>query len=127
MDRRLFPLIAAATIAVDWLAGAHAVAQVAPDVARFERFAGATILGGKELRVSIQNWLIPNRTKIEALELPLSGLTVVELRGGSLITIIQDERRNRQPGEFWTLPPGVKMGLETEDNSAAIQTTVIAQ
>jgi hypothetical protein len=128
MRRWSFPLVLAATLAAGWLActGALAQVQTQADAARIERFDGATIAGGKKLRVTIQTWLIPDRTKIQALELPAAGLTVAELRGGSLVTIIQNQRQVRHAGEFWTVPPGVKMGLETEDSSAALQTTVIA-
>jgi hypothetical protein len=96
-------------------------------VQRLERFAGTTRLGGNDTRVAIDTWLLPNRYKIEALELPLRGLTVLEVRGGSVVTIIDGQRRKRQAGEFWTVPAGVQIGLETEDDSAAIQTTVIAE
>ena len=45
---------------------------------------------------------------------------VVELRGGTVVTIIGGKRVKRRPAEFWTVPAASSMALETEDDSAAI-------
>jgi hypothetical protein len=127
MRRWVFLIIVIAVISA-WRISLHAQTPLAAGpVQRIERFAGTTRSGGKELRVAIDNWLIPNRQKIDGLELPLRGLTTVELRGGSIITIINGQRRKRQAGEFWTVPAGATMGLETEDDSAAIQTIIVTE
>jgi hypothetical protein len=96
-------------------------------VQRIPRFAGTTQLEGKEVRVSIDTWQVLDRTKLDALKLPLQGVTVVELRGGHLYTVIQGKRERRETGDFWTLPSEVDMGIETEDDSAALQTTTVAR
>ena len=96
-------------------------------VQRIKRFEGTTQLDGKEVRISIDTWQILNRTKLDTLKLPLPGITLVELRGGSLYTVIQGKRERREAGDFWTLPSEVDMGIETENDSAALQTTTVAR
>ena len=96
-------------------------------VERLERFHGTVRIGDKDLSVAIDTWLIPNGQKIAALPLPLRGPMVVELRGGTIVTIIGVRRVKRRPGEFWTVPAASSMALETEDDSAAIATTVFVE
>jgi hypothetical protein len=98
-----------------------------PDVQRIERFRGSVRLAGKEVRVAIDTWLLPNATTIENLQLPLHGNTVMELRGGSVFTSIDGKRLKRSPGDFWTVPPTAPVRLETENDSAAVQSTVVAE
>ncbi|MBK9316847.1 MAG: hypothetical protein IPM55_21765 [Acidobacteria bacterium] len=52
---------------------------------------------------------------------------LTQLRGGALTTIINGQRQGRREGEFWTLPSERLLGLETEDDSAIIQTIVIRE
>lgn len=94
---------------------------------RIERFSGTIRVGGREVRVAIDTWLIPNGEKIEALDLPLRGLMIAELRGGSIVTIIDGRRVKRRPGDFWTVPPTSRMALQTEEDSAALAVTVVAE
>lgn len=82
---------------------------------------------GKQVRVAIDSWTIVNRQKIEALDLPLKGTTLVEVRTGSLLTTINGRQEKRRAGDFWIVPAGTKMALETENDTASIQTTVIAE
>lgn len=96
-------------------------------VERLERFHGTVRIGDKDVSVAIDTWLIPNGQKIDALPLPLRGSMVVELRGGTIVTIIGGRRVKRRPGEFWTVPAASSMALETKDDSAAIATTVFAE
>ena len=50
---------------------------------------------------------------------------IVQLRGGELTTVING-RREERPEVVRTVLPGVPMGIETGDDSATIQTVVIA-
>lgn len=131
MKQRLILLVPLVAL----LALLHAIGsaqQPAKDIAadrvqRIKRFEGTTQLDGKEVRISIDTWQILNRTKLDILNLPLPGVTLVELRGGSLYTVIQGKRERREAGDFWTLPFEVGMGIETENDSAALQTTIVAR
>jgi hypothetical protein len=78
------------------------------------------------VRVDIHNWMIGGGMKLDELPLPTKGLMIVQLRGGELTTVISGRREERREGEFWTVLPGVPMGIETGDDSATIQTIVIA-
>jgi hypothetical protein len=98
-----------------------------PDIQHIERFRGSVRLAGKDVRVAIDTWLLPNATTIENLALPLHGNTVMELRGGSLFTTIAGQRLKRSAGDFWTVPSTSPVRLETEDDSAALQSTVVAE
>jgi hypothetical protein len=96
-------------------------------VERLERFHGTVRIADKDVSVAIDTWLIPSGQKVAALPLPLRGPMVVELRGGTVVTIIGGKRVKRRPGEFWTVPAASSMALETEDDSAAIATTVLRE
>jgi hypothetical protein len=115
------------------IAAAFGVAQEAPRVVppkAVERFAGKILLREPqphEISVSIHNWIIRGGQKIAALELPAKGTLLVQLRGGSLLTVIAGRRQQRKEGEFWTVPAGAAMGIETGDDSAIIQTTIISE
>jgi len=75
---------------------------------------------GKTLRVVVRNWIIDSRRTIAAF--PERGFMVVELRGGDLTTVIGGQRQRRSEGEFWSVPAGTPMGVETGNDSAVIQT-----
>jgi hypothetical protein len=98
-----------------------------PDIQHIERFRGSVRLAGKDVHVAIDTWLVPNATTIENLQLPLHGNTVMELRGGSVVTIIDGNRLKRAAGDFWTVPSTSPVRLETENDSAALQSTVVAE
>jgi quercetin dioxygenase-like cupin family protein len=95
-----------------------------------ERFVGTLVLRrpqARNVRVAVHNWIIRGRQRLAALELPLKGTMVVQLRGGSLTTIIGAASQKRHEGEYWIVPPGATMGIQTDDDSAVIQTLVIAE
>lgn len=81
----------------------------------------------RETDVRIQNVAIVGGQKLEALALRSNGITIVQLRAGKLTTVIDGKRQERKEGEFWTVPPGVKMSVETEDDTATIQTIEISK
>jgi hypothetical protein len=123
-------ILLAVTAVTLWF-GAALAQQPSPQKAglkRFERFVGAIRSVGAERRVAIQVWLIPNDRKVLDLERPFRGLTVIEVRGGSVYTKGGDgEPKRRLAGEFWTVPPGGMVTFETRDDSAAVQTTVVGE
>lgn len=88
----------------------------------FVRFSG-TVPGpdGEPLyRVVVRDWIVEGDQRLEIA--PQDGETVLELRGGDLTIVLEDERNVRREGEIWTLPPGTAVTLETEDDAAALRT-----
>jgi hypothetical protein len=86
----------------------------------FEVFDGTITLQARKLRVVIRNWGIPNALHIP--QFPQKGFLIAELRGGTLTTVINDKRQERREGEFWTVPAGSSMSVETGDDAAVLQT-----
>jgi hypothetical protein len=96
----------------------------------FERFEGTVALRTKDgkvkqLQVVARNWIIDNRRNIASF--PDKGFMIVELRGGELTTVIDGKRQKRKEGEFWTVPAGSSMGVETDNDSAVIQTFAVKE
>lgn len=96
----------------------------------FERFEGTVTLRMKDgkvkqLQVVARNWIIDNRRNIASF--PDKGFMIVELRGGDLTTVIDGKRQKRKEGEFWTVPTGSSMGVETDNDSAVIQTFAVKE
>jgi quercetin dioxygenase-like cupin family protein len=90
-----------------------------------ELFNGVLNLKGRDgkevpLRVTIRRWIMPNKAVVE--KFPEEGLVIVQLRAGSLTTVIGGKREERREGAYWTVRPGEAMSLETGDDSAIIQT-----
>jgi hypothetical protein len=71
----------------------------------------------------IRNWTIDNRRKIA--HFPEEGFLIVQLRAGELVTVIDGKRQERKSDEFWTVPVGSSMSIETGNDSAVIQTVAI--
>lgn len=95
-----------------------------------ERFAGAVSLRTKAgarrtVRVTIRHWLVNGGQKISRF--PESGLRVVQLRGGAAATVVGGKRQQRQVDEFWTVPPGSTMGLETGRDQAILEVVAVQQ
>ena len=93
-----------------------------------ERFAGSVTVRARDgtaqlVQVVIRNWIIDNRQRIARF--PEEGPLLVELTGGELTTIIDGQRQARKSGEFWTVPPGSIMSIETGNDSAGLQTIAI--
>jgi hypothetical protein len=126
MLRITLVLIAMATL-FPGLAGQAREETSTSRIQPLQRFLGSVHVSKREVRVAIHTWLIPNAQKIEKLNLPTSGFTVVELRGGSLVTIINGKREKRTGSSFWTAGSFSTMSIETEEDSAAIQTTTFSQ
>jgi len=81
----------------------------------------------RDTDVRIQNVAIVGGQKLDSLGLRSNGITIVQLRAGKLITVIDGKRQERQEGEFWTLPAGAQMSIETEDDTATIQTIEVSR
>jgi len=99
-----------------------------PALKPLERFTGRVKLqGGEEVNVTVHNWIIQSSQRIPSFDLPAKGTVIVQLRGGSLITTIAGKEQVRRPDEFWTVPAGATMGIETKDDAAVIQTIVVSR
>lgn len=99
----------------------------APRVTFRSDFAGQAELHDGNVDVEVRRWSIGDGVRLDRLPMENDGWLIVNLRGGELTTIIDGERQEREENDFWTVPPGSEMGIETEDDSAVIETIVIAQ
>jgi len=73
----------------------------------------------KPVTLSIRDWIIPNRQHIA--KFPEKGLLVIQVRAGSLTTVIGGKRQERGTDQFWTVPAGATMGIETGQDSVILQ------
>lgn len=108
---------------------AQATQGAAATVRARPQFQGATLVRvdarADSVRVDIRLWSIAGGQRIAALDLPFRGLMIVELRGGRVTTILDGRRVERRVGEIWSVPVGSTMQLETGEDMATFQTTVI--
>jgi hypothetical protein len=100
-------------------------AQVRQPIERFSGPVGVRAGDGssRDVQVVVRNWIIDNRRRIASF--PEQGFLLVQLTGGALVTVIDGQRTERKSGEFWTVPAGSTMSIETGDDSAALQTVAI--
>jgi hypothetical protein len=98
-----------------------------------DRFAGRTSLrnarllaaGQAEIQTTLRNWTIPNRQRIERF--PEQGFLIVQVRSGEdMSTVIDGQRQKRTVDEFFTVPSGSTMSIETGNDSVVLQTFSIA-
>jgi hypothetical protein len=96
-----------------------------------DRFQGATQLktekGTATVQVDIQNWSIGGGVKLDELPLRSKGMLVVQVRSGRLTTVIGGRREQRGEADFWTVPAGIVMGVETGQDEAVLQIVVIKE
>ena len=97
-------------------------------LAPIDRFDGPVTFRARDgqprtVRVVVRNWTIPNRQQIARF--PEEGFLIVQLRGGQLTTVIAGQRQERKEDEYWTVPAGVSMSIETGNDTATIQTTAV--
>jgi hypothetical protein len=82
-------------------------------------------------RIEIRRWGVPERQRVGGLRLenftPGRTLTIYQLRGGDVTTLIGGQRVVRHTGDFWTVLPGQSLVLETGDDNALIETITIEQ
>jgi hypothetical protein len=92
------------------------------------RFEGSLALGSPEKRgdapeVSIRVWTIYDHQRIDRFA--EQGFIIAHLRAGELITVINGARQERREDEFWTVPEGATMSIETDRDTATLQTWAI--
>lgn len=116
----------------------------APDSSKFDepmalepinRFDGRTTLknprleatGAKpEVQMTLRTWTIPNRQRIERF--PEQGFLIVQVRSGDdFFTVIDGVRQQRKVDEFFTVPAGAAMSIETGNDTVVMQTLAIKQ
>ena len=81
----------------------------------------------RDTQIRIQNLAIVGGQKLQSLGLRSNGITIMQLRAGDLTTVINGKRQERHEGEFWTVPAGAQFSVETEDDTATIQTIEIVR
>lgn len=77
----------------------------------------------RRLKVTIQDWIVDGGLSIRRF--PVRGFAVVQLVAGPVVTEIRGQRTERQEEEFWTLPAGAVMAIETGNDSAVLQTVTV--
>jgi quercetin dioxygenase-like cupin family protein len=77
----------------------------------------------RRLKVTIQDWIVDGGLSIKRF--PVRGFAVVQLIAGPVVTNIKGQRTERQEEEFWTLPAGAVMSVETGNDSAVLQTVTV--
>ena len=78
-------------------------------------------------RLDIRVFSVRGGQRMAALALPFRGFMIVELRAGEAVTIIDGQRVERREGEIWSVPPGSEMRVETDDDTAVLQTTLVSE
>ncbi|MEO0423992.1 MAG: hypothetical protein AAF184_16760 [Pseudomonadota bacterium] len=95
-------------------------------VTRYELAAGQLSLrSGNTVGVAIERWMLGGGLRLERLPLDADATAVLHLRGGRLTTIVGAQRVVRSEGDYWTVPRGQAMGVETDDDSAVLEVTFI--
>jgi|SRR5947209_12924719 len=134
MRHRIAVRIAILTIGIHLSAGTFAQntsSQVAPSVRdrmsprALELFDGKIMVRTKqekveEKRVVIRNWFMPKGLRVPRF--PEEGFMIVQLQSGRLTTIIDGQRQERKSGEFWFVPAGSVMSIETARTAASLET-----
>jgi hypothetical protein len=57
----------------------------------------------------------------QAQSVPTHVRTLMELRGGGVVTIINDESQQRLPGDFWIVEQGSTLSLQNDGDVAVIR------
>jgi hypothetical protein len=81
--------------------------------------------GDRSRPIVLRQFTIEGHQRAVRLDFPDRGLLLVQLQAGQLVTIINGERRMRIEGEWWTVSPPSAMQVETADDTAVIDTTLI--
>ena len=97
-----------------------------------ERFDGRTALknpkllaaGQGQIQMTLRNWSIPNRQRID--HFPEQGFLIVQVRSGEdMFTVIDGQRQKRTMDEFFTVPSGSTLSIETGNDTVVLQTLAI--
>jgi gentisate 1,2-dioxygenase len=80
--------------------------------------------GQAEIQMTLRNWTISNRQRIERF--PETGFLIVQVRSGEdMFTVIDGQRQKRAVEEFFTVPSGSTLSIETGNDSVVLQTLAI--
>ena len=97
-----------------------------------ERFDGRAALkspkalsaGQGQIQMTLRNWNIPNRQRID--HFPEQGFLIVQVRSGEdMYTVIDGQRQKRAIDEFFTVPSGSILSIETGNDTVVLQTMAI--
>ena len=97
-----------------------------------ERFDGRAALknpklltaGQGQIQMTLRNWSIPNRQRID--KFPEQGFLIVQVRSGEdMYTVIDGQRQKRAIDEFFTVPSGSTLSIETGNDTVVLQTMAI--
>jgi hypothetical protein len=97
-----------------------------------ERFDGRAALknpkllaaGQGQIQMTLRNWSIPNRQRIDRF--PEQGFLIVQVRSGEdMYTVIDGQRQKRAIDEFFTVPSGSTLSIETGNDTVVLQTMAI--
>src|SRR5712692_2410997 len=72
----------------------------------------------KTVRLVRQQWALNGGLKLA--QFPQPGFLVVQLGAGSVTTVIDGKRKERQDDEFWTVPLGSVMAVEIRQEQAVL-------
>lgn len=103
----------------------HVASQERAPLADFVRFDGTVEIVRTDgtlasVRVALKNWIVPDRYTTDAF--PVSGLTIVEVRGGEVVVNAGSGRRELEEGNWLTVAAGQTLSLATDNDSASLQT-----
>lgn len=71
-------------------------------------------------QVSVRHWQLRNSVRVE---IPHRGFLIVQVRAGEVfVTVGSGERKEYEPDEFFTVPRGERLFVETTDDSAVLHT-----
>ena len=95
--------------------------DIAAPVKRFEGSADFKGKGGatKHAAVTIRQWTVPGKQKIEALA--ERGFLLVTVRAGKVTVTIAGKEEQRKTDDFWTVPENAKMSVEATGEAAVLE------
>lgn len=97
-------------------------------VTYYDQFEGeARLLSGETVHVDLRTWIVRGGVELEQLPMDIDGAMIVHLRNGELETTVEGEQRQRREDDFWSVPSGVSMALETDEDAAVFDTIVIRE
>jgi hypothetical protein len=70
-------------------------------------------------RVVFRHWNITNDQRVE---IPHQGFLVVHVHSGDIMVTVDGTRTERHGDEFFTVPPGVRLIVETSRDSVVLRT-----
>lgn len=117
----LLPLVCLAP----FIERAQSPAQTADGMpAPVNRFEGSAQFKGKggrptDVRVTIRQWTIPGKQKVEAL--PERGFLLVTVRAGKVTVTIAGKQEQHHTDDFWTVPENAKMSVEAAGEAAVLE------